>query len=187
MKPPMEGEPYGMRREEAGAAERCAAPAMADGRCRIHGGASSGAPLVHGRYSLVHRASLAEKHARFLDDPEPGDLSHEVALTRAFLEDYLERLGELQALRAEDIQFMSAIIRDISRMVERIVRIHNTTALTQAEVHYLAVRMADVPVTFIDDPERRAAALDALGQAVGVAPEPLPGGRHRPLRTVEEQ
>jgi ribosomal protein L19E len=29
------------------------APAMANGRCRMHGGKSTGRPLIHGRYTKV--------------------------------------------------------------------------------------------------------------------------------------
>ena len=31
----------------------CRAPAMANGRCRMHGGKSTGRPVIHGRYTKV--------------------------------------------------------------------------------------------------------------------------------------
>ena len=154
----------------------CAAPAMPNGRCRIHGG-NAGRPPIHGRYSLVHRAALAEKAARFLEDPAPGDLGAELALTRAFLQDYLERFGDHGAIRAEDIQFMVSLIGAIGSLVERISRMLNATALTQAEVQFLTARVADILVEYIDDPDRRAAALDELGGALGVAPGAAGPGR----------
>lgn len=34
--------------------------AMANGRCRMHGGKSTGRPLVHGRYTNAERGQRAE-------------------------------------------------------------------------------------------------------------------------------
>jgi len=31
----------------------CQSPAMANGRCRMHGGKSTGRPVIHGRYTKV--------------------------------------------------------------------------------------------------------------------------------------
>ena len=36
----------------------CQAPAMANGRCRMHGGKSTGRPVIHGRYT---KAAIAER------------------------------------------------------------------------------------------------------------------------------
>lgn len=38
----------------------CQAPAMANGRCRMHGGRSTGRPPIHGRYSKVTIARQRE-------------------------------------------------------------------------------------------------------------------------------
>ncbi len=40
----------------------CRTPGMPNGRCRMHGGMSTGRPVIHGRYSKV---ALAER-ARWL-------------------------------------------------------------------------------------------------------------------------
>ena len=138
------------------------------GRCKLHGG-RAGRPPLHGRYSLAHRASLAEKAQRFRTDPAPGDLSEELVLMRALLQDYLERFGEHLALRAEDIQFLAGMVEQVGRLVERISRIHNSTALTQAELQLLQARLADLLVTYVADPEQRRRFLDELRAAVGPA------------------
>jgi hypothetical protein len=143
--------------------EPCQRAAMPNGRCSKHGGTSPGAPIRHGRYSLTHRQALAEKVEHFLDDPAPGDLTAELALLRGFLQDYLERFGEHQALRAEDIQFLAGLIREVGAMVERVARILNQTALTAAEVTYLEARLADLLVDYVPDPEARRRFLDELG------------------------
>jgi len=40
--------------------EACKAPAMANGRCRMHGGKSTGRPIVHGRTTKEARAQRRE-------------------------------------------------------------------------------------------------------------------------------
>ena len=189
------------KRQPAYLGETCARPAgwgtehVGSGKCKLHGGRSPGGPIVHGRYSLAHRQSLAEKAQRFLNDPAPGDLTAELALLRALLDDYVSHFGEGIPMRAEDVQFIASLIREVGAMVERVARILNRSALTAAEVRFLAVRMADILVTYVDDPHRRTAALDELSLAVGVGPEPSaatptgapPGRADGPLRTVEEQ
>lgn len=139
-----------------------------EGKCKLHGGSATGRPIIHGRYSVKHRAALAEKVAQFLDDPAPGDLSHELALTRALLQDYLDRFGDGQPLPYEDMSRILDIVESVGRMVERISRILNSTALTQVEVQYLQARLADLIVKYIDDPNKRFAFMDELGASFRV-------------------
>jgi hypothetical protein len=140
---------------------------LGQGRCKLHGGCTPGRPLIHGRYSLVHRESLAAKHALFLGDPAPDDLSHELALTRALLQDYLDRFMEGTPMTADESKYALEMIDAVSKLVERISRIQNATALTQAEVRYLVVRMADLLREYIDDPDRRAEFMGKLTAAIG--------------------
>ncbi len=135
---------------------------MPNGRCRMHGGGSPGRPLIHGRYSLTHRAALAEKAQRFLDDPQPGDLTAELALMRALLQEYLDRFPDGQPLPVQDIERVLDMVDAVARLVERISRIMNQTALTQAEVQLLQVRIVDLLVKYVADPAQRLAFLDEL-------------------------
>src|SRR5690606_14601494 len=64
------------------------------GRCKLHGGASTGRPIIHGRYSFKHAASLQGKVQEYLADPEPGNLLHELALMRALLQDFLDKMTD---------------------------------------------------------------------------------------------
>ena len=145
----------------------CQAWAMGNGRCRMHGGPSPGRPLVHGRYSLAHRAALADKMAAFLADPQPGDLTAELALMRALLEDYVSRFPDGIALPVKEIARIYEMVEAIGRLVERISRIINQTALTQAEVNLLTAWLADLLVQHVDDPDKRLAILDGLAAALG--------------------
>ena len=142
---------------------------MPNGRCRMHGGKSPGRPPINGRYSLAHRASLAEKAERFLADPAPGDLTAELALMRALLQDFLGHFADGIPMRAEDLQFLAGMIEQVGRLVERIARIRNQAALTQLEVQYLVARIADLTGQYIADPDARRRFLDELRAAAGPA------------------
>lgn len=136
------------------------------GRCKLHGGKS---PIKHGRYSLVHRAALAEKAARFLSDPAPGDLTSEIALLRALLEDYLERFPTGIAMPHASLSHVFEMVESIGRAVERVSRILNQTALTQAELHVLHHTIANLLVKYLDDPDQRIAFLGELRTSLGFA------------------
>ncbi len=131
----------------------------------MHGGTNPGRPIETGRYSLVHRQALADKVRAFLADSRPGDLSDELALMRALLQDYLGRYPDGVALPAMEIERIMGMIETISRLVERIARILNTTALTVAEVQLLQARIVDLLVKYVDDPQKRLAFLDDLATA----------------------
>ena len=96
--------------------EACKTPAMANGRCRLHGGKSlagiASATFRTGRYSKHLPSRLAARYAEAESDPRLLELRDEVALTDARLGDLLGRVdtGEsgalwqsLQALRMEVI------------------------------------------------------------------------------------
>ena len=145
----------------------CKGQAMDNGRCRMHGGTNPGRPLVHGRYSLAHRATLAGKVQQFLDDPRPGDLTAELALMRALLQDYLDRYPDGKDLTITEIGHVVGMVEAISRLVERIARIMNQTALTAVEVSLLQARIVDLLVKYVPDPAQRLAFLDELAAVVG--------------------
>jgi hypothetical protein len=136
-------------------------------RCRMHGGTNPGRPIETGRYSVTHRASLAAKHQRFLEDPRPHDLTDELALMRALLQDYLDRYVDGVSLPALEIERFFGMLETVSRLVERISRIFNETALTQAEVRLLEVGVVDIITRYVNDPVQRLALADDLAQAFG--------------------
>lgn len=78
----------------------CRNPAMANGRCRMHGGKSTGRPLVNGRYTkaaLAQRAQwlAAERELRAtLDALEQGAFNSGQASARTFSDtDFLADAG----------------------------------------------------------------------------------------------
>lgn len=139
------------------------------GRCKLHGGASAGRPIEHGRYSLAHRQALADKQRAFLSDPEPGNLAGEVALMRALLQEYLERYPAGVNPTEKTLVTIMGMVDQIGKMVERIAKIETTTALTQAEVQLLQARFAEIIVRYVDDPAKRSQLMDEL-EAAALAP-----------------
>lgn len=144
----------------------CKNAQMPNGRCRMHGG-KAGRPVIVGRYSLSHRKALADKAQAFLNDPTPADLSGELALMRALLQEYLNRYGDGTHLPVQEIERIFGMIEAISRLVERIAKILTSTALTAAEVNYLQVRIADLLTKYVPDDSKRQQFLDELSQSIG--------------------
>lgn len=134
------------------------------GRCKLHGGAT---PIKHGLYSKYTPESIRTKTTEFLQ-ADPLDLTSELALLRALLAEFLARY-ERYTLDAAGINVLSGLIIEVGKLVERIVKIKNDSALTAAEITYLAARAADVISRYIDDPTKRKTFLDELFAGVPAA------------------
>jgi hypothetical protein len=137
--------------------EPCKNGAMANGRCRMHGGKSTGRPITHGRYSLNHRAKLAEK-AQIFEDANFGDLQAELNLLRALLQEYIDRFYDGVPLKVSDITVMQSMVEGIGRMEERRVKIKNDTAFGASEMQYLVATLKDFINEFVQ-PGRQPDAL----------------------------
>lgn len=111
---------------------------------------------------------MAIKAQQFINDPAPGDLTGELAILRALLQTYLDRF-EASPMKLSDIQAVYAMIENIGRMVERISKILNETALTQAELQVLQATLADMLIRYIDDDDRRTQFMGELQAALGAA------------------
>lgn len=131
-----------------------------NGRCKLHGGASPGAPIITGRYSLAHRKSLEEKARTFANDLQPGSLLSELALMRALLQEHLEN-------NPDDTERQFGMMEAIGRMVERIVKIMSSTSLTQSDVRHLQDRFALALLTYVPDADTRIAILRSIFEDSG--------------------
>lgn len=156
---------------------RCRAPAMPNGKCRIHGGKSlAGADspqFKSGIYSKYAPAKIQDKVDHYLN-ADPFDLTHELALTRALLADYLSRF-EISPLSAGDVDMLTILVDRVRKTVETIVKIRNDSALTAAEVTYLASRIVGLLDKYIDDPEKREACkLELLSFTLPADSESIP-------------
>jgi hypothetical protein len=138
----------------------CKKAGMANGRCRLHGGLSTGAPIKTGRYSKYAPDKLGEKIAEF----SLGDvlaLGDELATQRALLSDYLERF-KVSTMTRDDIGTVMGWLDGIGRTAERINKMRNEDTLTAAEVIALQARAVDIAMKYFHDPETRRQFLADL-------------------------
>lgn len=139
------------------------------GRCKLHGGAT---PIKHGRYSGIQREDFKARIDRFLADPDPLDLSSEVALLRAFLEDFVDRwdviFGPDGALLAwhesfhtgegvprprqmPDFATLTVLVDRVGKMVERIHKMKTEGAISMATLMRVAEQMGADLVSAINE------------------------------------
>jgi hypothetical protein len=149
----------GAKRQRTGTP--CRSFAMANGRCRVHGGATPPAPVQHGLRSIRYKGRLAERAAEFLADDDPGNLLPELAIARALLQARMERVDQQSGPTGDDIADLSKLIDHATKIVERMARIEDRHALTMAEVKFLTARLADILVRYVPADQRQA-ALDDL-------------------------
>jgi len=140
-----------------------------EGRCKLHGGASprgvESATFKTGLYSRYLPETIERKAQAFLE-ADPLELISEMALLRALLAEYVGRFDEIK-MTARDVALLADLAERVGKFGERIGRMRNESALTGAELTYLAARIADIVVKYIDDPdEQRAFVADLVG-AVG--------------------
>jgi len=146
--------------------QRCKNKAVDGARvCRIHGGATprgADSPnLKHGRYSPYLKASMQSKLTENQDD-NPLDLLPELEIQRALLGEYLERFKVAPSMTAFDIDYLMGWSAEIGKSVERIVKMKNDTALTKAEVQFLAARVVELVGKYIVDPDKQQAFITEL-------------------------
>lgn len=141
----------------------CVNAAMENGRCRMHGGLSlKGAEsptFKHGKNSIYKDyipEKIKGKVASFME-ADPLDLTHELALTRALLAEFLSLFVEGTRLDAISISIASDLIDRINKTVATISKVKNDTALTGAEVAFLATNMVLMLDRYVDDPAKREA------------------------------
>lgn len=129
------------------------------GRCYLHGGNT---PIKHGRYSSVQRQDFRERIAKFEADADPLNLAPEVALLRAFVEDFIDRwdaiYGPTGALLAwhesfhtgeappkpkqlPDFSALTALVDRVGKMAERIYKMRNDGAITMATLNRVVEQM----------------------------------------------
>jgi hypothetical protein len=130
------------------------------GRCKLHGG-NAGRPIVTGRYAHSLKESLKTKLTD-VQGGDPLDLLPELEVQRVLLSEYLSRFQGNMNLAGFDIDFMMGWAAEIGRTVERMVKMKNDTALTQAEVKFLAVRIVELVGKYISDPSQRRAFVHEL-------------------------
>jgi hypothetical protein len=134
-------------------------------RCRLHGGATPRGEALpqykHGRYSKYVMPSIAEKLTT-VNDENPLDLLPELHMQRALFAEYVGRFKPGVPLGIGDIDYMMGWSAEIGKSVERIVKLRNDTALTQAEVRFIAMRVIELLGKYVADPNERQSFISEL-------------------------
>jgi hypothetical protein len=149
---------------------------VGEGKCKLHAG-SSLRGVDHpnyktGRYIGFLPDNIKAKVAQVSDD-NPLDILPELEIQRGLFAEYISRFQEGIPLKQGDIAQIIEWATEITRTVERITKMKNETALTGVEIKYLAARMSDLAVRYIDDPTRRAAFIEELFSIVESSDAPL--------------
>lgn len=115
--------------------------------CRVHGAGgnqlakSTAANTKHGRYSRYATVILAQKSDKLLEDPL--NLTDEITLARAVLQDFLGKFEDGKRLRDQDADAILSKLESISRVVS--VEVKRRGTLTQAQaIVFLARVMTSV-------------------------------------------
>lgn len=147
----------------------CKNAPMQNGRCRMHGG-KAGRPATHGRYSSRIPAHI-EELAETFKEGNPLDVMDELALQRALFTNYLSRFqNEAIKPTLADLDYLNGWLTEITRTVERIYKIRNSTALTAAEVAFIASRIPEVVAKYIQDRDQQNKFVDELFGITGTPP-----------------
>lgn len=120
---------------------KCQRAPMPNGRCYLHGGKSTGQPIKHGLYAVKHHQTLGDKIQKYLDAPI-DDLSHELALTRALLQDFLDKVAN--SPNDKERYAIIALTSEIRNTVTAINKIRTNTALTGQEIQLLVIAMSTI-------------------------------------------
>jgi hypothetical protein len=118
---------------------------VGEGRCKLHGGCSPGGPITNGRQAKKTSRQLRDKIQRHLNDPNPLDLTGELALLRALLDYFQERLDEIGAdPTREDAGTFLNLVQGVQKVADTISKIQSRELLTTAEMTLVLVVLADV-------------------------------------------
>lgn len=117
--------------------------------------------VAHGKNSYVLRDEVAAKFNAFRQNTQLLDLTEEVSLFRAYLVQGIEHWQREGELSLDEINWALTGIERFSKLVETVVRIRTTTALTVAEINYLQAGVAAIFKEFVP-PENLRPAIEAV-------------------------
>ena len=163
----------------------CKKPAMPNGRCRLHGGATPSGPdsanFKHGRYATVFRGKLAEKFRQASGEEIPLDLLPELAVQRTLLSQHIEKISGKSNPTLADLKNISALAEDVVKTAATVAKMRNDTALTIAEVRFLQIGLTRLLEKYVTDPNKRRDFISDLRKLIperidadGGEPESVP-------------
>lgn len=148
----------------------CQKAPMANGKCRLHGGATPSGPdsanYIHGRYADAFRGKLAEKFERASADRNPLDLMPELAVQRALLHQYVEFESGKRKMSASAVQNISSLTGDVVKTATIITKVRSDNALTIAEIKFFTNGIRLLMEKYVPDPDKRRLFVADLGALI---------------------
>lgn len=137
----------------------CQKSPMANGRCRLHGGATPSGPdsanYKHGRYAEAFKGQLAEKFKKHSDDPQPLDMITDLNVQRTLLEEYLSQLSSRKKVRLNELINASSLAQDAVKSAAIITQTRQKTAFTMAEAKFIKQGFLMLMEKYVPDPDER--------------------------------
>lgn len=114
------------------------------GRCKLHGG-NAGAPIRTGARAVKTSRQLRDKIQRHIKDTNPLDLTEELALLRALIDHFREKLDEAEAdPTREDAGTFLLLVQGVQKVADTISKIQSRELLTAGEMMLLLATLATV-------------------------------------------
>lgn len=151
--------------------ERCVKPARTGYTvCEVHGAGKGlkhpgDANLKHGKYSKFRLFNVGDMVDEFRENMATNDLTNELAIARATLQAFLDRLNTEEAIAnnligvMDDVSAVAAIARlidSIGQLATRMQKIRESDAIPRDEVIRLIAEMYAVAQQTVSDPEEMA-------------------------------
>lgn len=142
-----------------GKGAHCRKSPMANGRCRLHGGATPSGPdsanFKHGRYAEAFKGKLSEKFERARQDKNPLDLTTELHVHRTVLDQFIEDVSNKKKHKMSDLFNISMLAKDVVHTGAVITKIRNDQALTLAEIKFFQKGIVMLMEKYVPDPNQR--------------------------------
>ena len=137
----------------------CRKSSMANGRCRLHGGATPNGPdsanFKHGRYADAFKGLLAAKFKLASEDANPFDLLPELATQRSVLDLYVENVSTKKRITTAQVKSISDLAADVVKTATMITKSRSENALTIAEIKFVVKGITFLMEKYVPDPDRR--------------------------------
>jgi hypothetical protein len=118
-----------------------------EGKCYLpgHGGCSTGRPITTGVNAKKTSRQLRDKMTKHLANPNPLDLTGELALLRSLIDHFMEKLEEAEKdPTREDAGTFILLVQGVQKVADTISKIQSRELLTIAEMTLVLVVLADV-------------------------------------------
>ena len=106
-----------------------------EGKCKHHGGCSKGQPIKTGKYVKVTCRQLKTRIEKHLQNPNPLDLTPELALLRSLIDYFKDKLADAQAdPKRTDAETFLLLVQGVQKVADTISKIQSRELLTAAEM-----------------------------------------------------